>query len=488
MSGFKNWKNDFQSSLVVFLVALPLCLGIALASNAPLSSGLIAGIIGGIVVGFFSGSSISVSGPAAGLTVIVATAIGELGSFQAFTLAVVLSGVIQIFFGLIKAGRIGNYFPSSVIKGMLAAIGLILIMKQLPYAIGYGADNFFHPGVVIISLLSLGLMLTWEKLGKKSRFFLLIPGALVAVVLSVGFGFLFAGTNFALLPEQFVKLPFNGGVAEFVSGFVMPDWSRIFDSKIITVAITLALVGSLESLLSVEASDKIDPQGNVTNKNRELFAQGIGNTLSGLVGGLPVTAVIVRTSANVEAGARSKLSSMFHGVWLFLCVVSIPHVLNHIPLGALAAVLLLVGYKLTKPALIMDMYKKGMNQFLPFGITILAILATDLLTGIIFGIFVGFVFLLRSYTRKSIVMVSEENRYLVSFQKDISFLHKEDLSRKLISIPAKSSVIIDGSGLVSVDDDIAEMICEFIHRSRANEVIVELKKSRLALCPLFRED
>lgn len=513
MSLFKYWKHDFQSSLVVFLVALPLCLGIALASNAPLAAGLFAGIIGGIVIGSFSGSSISVSGPAAGLTVIVATAIQDLGAFDIFTLAVFLSGIIQILFGIFKGGAIGDYFPTSVIKGMLAAIGIILILKQFPHAVGYDADfmgdesfaeksggntftqlfmafKMLHPGAVIIAVVSMLLMLGWEKAAsKRIKFFQLIPGALVAVVLSVLINELFKMTSQSLVlgGDHLVVLPFSGGFGEFFSGFNLPNWSHLSNPKIYTVAMTIAIVGSLESLLSVDAADKINPDAQVTNKNRELFAQGVGNTLSGFIGGLPITAVIVRTTANVTAGAKTKLSAILHGIWLVLCVVFIPHILNLIPLSALAAVLILVGYKLTKPELIKSMYKKGFNQFVPFAATIIAILFTDLLIGIMIGMVVGFIFVIKTNVHKAIVTVKDENLHLIRFHKDVSFLQKAHLSKVFASIPSGASVMIDGSSSIFVDADIVDLIEDFIKRSKSEGIKVQLKKSTFALCPLFKE-
>ena len=350
-----SFLNDLKASLVVFLVALPLCLGIALASNSPLSSGLIAGIIGGIVVGFLSHSQISVSGPAAGLTVIVASGITQLGGFQNFGLAVFLAGLMQILFGLLRGGRIGDYFPTSVIKGMLAAIGLILIIKQLPNALGIakGAPmTQVHMGTIFISVLALGIMLTWDQLAQKGiGFFKMVPGALVAVVVTllVNLQFQFVGQ------EQLVTLP-----SDIFSGLGMPNFSNL-NFSVISVALTIALVASLETLLCIDAADKIDPEKRKTNKNRELFAQGVGNGLCGLIGGLPVTAVIVRTSANVAAGARTKFSAVFHGGWLILCVLLIPGVLNLIPLATLACVLLLVGYKLTKPSFFVEMPISGVS-------------------------------------------------------------------------------------------------------------------------------
>jgi MFS superfamily sulfate permease-like transporter len=510
---FNSWMKDFKSSLVVFLVALPLCLGIALASNAPLSAGLYAGIIGGIVVGSLSGSSISVSGPAAGLTVIVINAIYSLGSFEAFTLALLLSGILQIIFSLLKGGAIGDYFPTSVIKGMLAAIGIILILKQLPHAVGFdksfmgdesflgpeGGNTFtqllsafmsFHPGAVIVAIISLVIMKNWEKAAEKDfKFFKLIPGALIAVLLSILTNYVFQQSfpNLVISGDHLVNLPFSGGFSDFFSGIKFPNWNHLENSQIYIVAVTLAIVGSLESLLSVDAADKIDEEGRITDKNRELLAQGCGNLISGFIGGLPITAVIVRTSANASAGAKSKLSAVLHGVWLFLCVVLIPSLLNLIPLSALAAVLLLVGYKLTKPALIKNMYNKGWNQFIPFAATILAILFTDLLVGIIIGMIVGFVFVFKSNMHKSMVMVKEDNLFLIRFYKDVSFLQKAGLLNMLKSIPVGASVIIDGSNNVFIDDDIIDVIEDFTKRGKTMNINVILKKSSLALCPLFKE-
>ncbi len=510
---FKHWKNDVQSSLVVFLVTLPLCLGIALASNAPLSAGLYAGIIGGLVVGSLSGSSVSVSGPVAGLTVIVAGAIYSLGSFEAFALAVLISGILQIFFGLFRGGVLGDFFPSSVIKGMLAAIGIILILKQFPHAVGYDADfmgdesfeertggntftqliaafRMFHPGALVVSLIALAILIYWEKMSTQGiQFFKMVPGALVAVlsgvVLNYGFGFI--SHDLVLSGDHLVTLPFGGGFGDFFGSFRFPDWSQLGNIKIYSVALTIALLGSIESLLSIDAVDMLDNEGRATDKNRELVAQGIGNALSGFVGGLPITAVIVRSSANVSAGARSRLSAILQGLWLLLFVVLIPSLLNLIPLAALSAILLLVGYKLTKIELIRCMYEKGMNQFIPFMVTILAILLTNLLMGILIGIIVGFIFVIRSNVHKSILMVREGNMYLIKFYKDVSFLQKVFFQKLLNRIPDGSTVIIDGSTSVFVDEDIVDVIEKFMKHGRACGINVELKKSSLALCSLFKE-
>lgn len=509
---FNHWKSDVQSSLVVFLVALPLCLGIALASNAPLAAGLFAGIIGGIVVGAVSGSPISVSGPAAGLTVIVASSITTLGSFEAFTVAVFISGLIQIVFSFLKGGVIGDYFPSSVIKGMLAAIGILLILKQIPHAVGYDIDfmgdesffqasggntfsqilqamNVFHPGAIVVSLLSLSIMLSWEKSAQKNiKFFQVIPGALIAVLVSIALNYIFSKTLPALVldGDHLVSLPFSGGLTDFMAGVNFPTWSFLSDTRVYGVALTIAIVGSLESLLSVDAADKIDKDNRVTNKNRELLAQGLGNSISGFIGGLPITAVIVRTSANVSGGGKSKLSAILHGMWLMLSVMLVPNLLNMIPLSALAAVLLLVGYKLAKPEVIKAMYQRGMNQFVPFAVTILAILLTNLLNGILVGIAVGFYYVVKSNIHKSIIMVEEEGLYLIKFYKDVSFLQKTTLLEMFNCIPEGSSLVLDGSSPVFVDEDIQDVIEEYLKRGSKTGIKIELKRSPLALCPLFK--
>jgi MFS superfamily sulfate permease-like transporter len=508
-----DWKNDLRASIVVFLVALPLCLGIALASNAPLISGVISGIIGGIVVGFLSGSSISVSGPAAGLTVIVASSVVGLGQFESFTLAVLLSGLLQICFGIFKGGAVGDYFPSSVIKGMLAAIGLILILKQFPHAVGYDADfmgdesffqvdgqntfselfqalNAIHPGAILLAVLSFSIMIFWEKKSQKGvLFFQNVPGPLIAVVSSVIINYIFINyfPELALLEKHLVQIPLENGLSDFFASISFPNWNSLSDSKVYQVAIVLAIVASLESLLSIDAADKLDEQGGVTPKNRELIAQGIGNTISGFFGGLPLTAVIVRTSANVSAGAKSKFSAILHGLWLFTCVVTIPRFLNLIPLSSLAAMLILVGYKLTKPQMIKKIYARGSGQFVPFLATVISILLTDLLLGIIIGMIVGFIFVIRSNIKKSIVLVHEEDEYLIRFYKDVSFLQKSSLIKIFSQIPSGSSVIIDGSKSILIDDDIVDLIEDFQKRAKVMDMAVFLKKSTLALCPLFKE-
>lgn len=449
-------QNDLKSSVVVFLVALPLCLGIALASNAPLASGLIAGIIGGVLVGLTSDSHISVSGPAAGLTVIVANGIAQLGGFENFGLAVLMAGLFQIIFGLVKGGAIGNYFPTAVIKGMLAAIGLILIIKQFPNALGlpkgvYTVDAI-SPGIALVSIISIAIMLTWEKLAARGlKFFQFIPGALIAVLVSV-----ILNQFFGLVPNEFlVQLPEN-----VFTGLSLPNFSN-FNYGVVQVAITIAIVASLETLLCIDAADKIDPMKRSTNKNRELLAQGLGNSLSGLVGGLPLTAVIVRTSANVSAGAKTKFSSVFHGMWLVVCVLLIPGLLNMIPLATLACVLLLVGYKLTKPAFFVDMYKRGWEQLLIFCVTIGAILATDLLVGIFAGFLLALFFELRGPAVSCFEIVEDGQKVHLRFTKNVSFLHKAKIHKTLKNLPSSKLILIDGLKMVRVHVDVRDLILDY---------------------------
>jgi MFS superfamily sulfate permease-like transporter len=458
--------NDLKASLVVFLVALPLCLGVALASNTPLSSGIIAGIIGGVVVGFLSHSQISVSGPAAGLTVIVAGGISQLGGFQNFGLAVFLSGLMQILFGLLRGGRIGDYFPTSVIKGMLAAIGLILIVKQLPNALGIAQGEPMtqvHVGTILISMLALAIMLTWDQLAQKGiGFFKMVPGALVAVVAT-----LLVNLQFQLVEQQqLVTLP-----SDIFSGLEMPNISNL-NFGVFSVALSIAVVASLETLLCIDAADKIDPEKRKTNKNRELFAQGLGNGLCGLIGGLPITAVIVRTSANVSAGAKTKLSAVFHGGWLVLCVLLIPGLLNLIPLSTLACVLLLVGYKLSKPSFFVEMSKRGWDQFIIYCVTIAAILATDLLKGIFAGFILAVILELRKPAFNCLEVVHEDNHVHFKFVKNVSFLHKAHISQLLAELPEGKGITFHGLNLVRVHVDVHELIREYHDEAKKKNKIV----------------
>ncbi|KYP15708.1 SulP family inorganic anion transporter [Flavihumibacter sp. CACIAM 22H1] len=500
---FGSLAADIPSSIVVFLVALPLCLGIALGSNAPLFSGLIAGVVGGVVIGALSGSHLSVSGPAAGLTAIVVAAIAKLPSFEAFLASVVIAGVLQLILGYLKAGILGDYIPGSVIKAMLAAIGLILILKQLPHLIGYDADyegdetflqpdgsntftgifkslNYVVPGAALIGLLSLGIQIVWEKyIVKQAKFLQLIPAPLVVVLIAVGISQFFISSNssLALPAHALVNIPKADSVQEFFTFFQFPDFSHLTNYNVWIVAFTIAIVASLETLLNIEASDELDPYQRVTPTNRELKAQGMGNLLSGLIGGLPVTSVIVRTSANVNAGAKTKMSAILHGLLLLLCVALIPTLLNLIPLPALAAVLIYTGFKLAKPSIFIKFYKRGWDQFVPFIVTIVAILLTDLLKGIMVGCVVGLFFVLRSNFKSAVFIVNDDNNYLFRLRKDVSFLNKPIIKRNLAKVPEDSYVLIDATRADFLDKDVIEVIEDFMISAPLKNIRVELKKS-----------
>jgi MFS superfamily sulfate permease-like transporter len=505
----KNLKRDLPAGLVVFLVALPLCLGIALASGAPLFSGILSGIIGGIVIGSLSGSQLSVAGPAAGLTVIVLNAITSLGSYETFLLALVIAGAFQVILGLVKAGTIANYFPSSVIEGMLAAIGIILIMKQFPHAVGYDkdyegdegfsqidAENTFsgilsalsriNYGAVIITVVSLALMIYWPKVKKLA----MIPAPLMVVVIGVVLGYAFNGTGLALLDKQFVQIPLVSSTQEFFGLFKSPNFSAISNKAVWITAFTIAVVASLETLLSLEAVDKIDPIKRISPTNRELVAQGAGNLVSGLLGGLPMTAVIVRSSANVNAGARTKMSAIFHGFLLLICLLAIPSLLNKIPLSCLAAILLTVGYKLAKISLFKHMWHKGLDQFIPFVITIIAVVFTDLLIGVGIGMLIGIFYILRTNLRNpyfyTIAPNGEKNTIRIKLAEEVSFLNKAAIQVTLTGLPQGTNVIIDGSTSRYIDPDVLEIINNYKHNAYTKGIIVELKdiKERYDIPPL----
>ncbi|MBD1387758.1 SulP family inorganic anion transporter [Mucilaginibacter rigui] len=505
----KNLKKDLPAGLVVFLVALPLCLGIALASGAPLFSGILSGIIGGIVIGTLSGSQLSVAGPAAGLTVIVLNSIATLGSFDAFLLAVVLAGGMQIVFGLVKAGTIANYFPSSVIEGMLAAIGIILIMKQFPHAVGYDSDfegdegfsqidkdNTFsgifsalakiNYGAVIIAAVSLLLMIYWPKFKKLA----VVPAPLMVVVAGVVLATVFSGTGLALLDKQYVQIPLVNSTGEFFGLFKSPNFSGIGNKQVWITAATIAIVASLETLLSLEAVDKIDPIKRISPTNRELVAQGAGNLVSGMLGGLPMTAVIVRSSANVNAGARTKMSAIFHGILLLVCLLAIPSLLNKIPLSCLAAILLTVGYKLARIGLFKHMWHKGLDQFVPFVVTIVAVILTDLLVGVGIGMLVGVFYILRTNLRNpyfyNIAPNGEKNTIRIKLAEEVSFLNKAAIQITLTSLPKGSDVVIDGSNSRYIDPDVLEIINNYKHNAYTKGIIVQLQdiKERYEIPPL----
>jgi MFS superfamily sulfate permease-like transporter len=505
---FRYVKNDVSAGIVVFFVALPLCLGIALASGAPLFAGVIAGIVGGIIVGAFSGSALGVSGPAAGLAVIVFNAIEELGAWQAFLLSVVLAGILQFIMGLAKLGVIAYYFPSSVIKGMLTGIGLIIILKQIPHALGYNKDyqgnesfqqlndentltalpsaigntlQFITPGALLITAITMIILLLWETvLTKKHKIFKVIQGPLVAVVVGVILNYLFMSgmINLKLYSDQVVNLPVTASIADFFNQFMLPDFSRITDLKVYITAFTLAIVASLETLLCVEATDKLDPEKRVTSTNNELKAQGIGNFISGLFGGLPITQVIVRSTANISFGAKTKLSTIIHGILLMVCAMTIPQILNMIPLATLACVLIVVGYKLAKPALFKEMYKLGWSQFIPFMATVIGVVFTDLLQGIALGMIFAVFYILRNNFRNPFYMIKNKHEagleYKVVLSEEVSFLNKGSILQMLNHVPGNARVVIDGRNSRVIDYDVVEIINNFKTRAEMKNIKLEV--------------
>lgn len=505
---FKTIKNDLPASIVVFFVALPLCLGIALASGAPLFSGLIAGIVGGIVVGSLSGSNIGVSGPAAGLAAIVLTAIGTLGGYENFLVAVVLGGIIQLVFGVLKAGIIGYYFPSSVIKGMLTGIGIIIILKQIPHFFGYDADpegdfaflqldggntfsgilnsfNNIQLGSTIIGFVSLGILMLWDKvLSKKSKIFQLIQGPLVAVIVGIVFYLITQdNSSLSITEKHLVSVPIPEDAASFFGQFSAPNFSVITSVDVWIVAFTIALVASLETLLCVEATDKLDPHKNVTPTNRELFAQGTGNIISGLIGGLPITQVIVRSSANIQSGGRSKMSAIIHGFFLLISVILIPRLLNKIPLSVLAAVLFIVGYKLAKPSLFKKMYELGWKQFIPFTVTVLGIVFTDLLKGIGLGMAVGIVvILIKSYQNSHFLHIEDKSngkhKIKMTLAEEVTFFNKGAILKELDSLPIDTYLELDVRKTRYLDNDIIEILEDFSIKARERNIDIKIISER----------
>ena len=505
---FKHLKSDLPASIVVFFVALPLCLGIALASGAPLFSGLIAGIVGGIMVGALSGSKIGVSGPAAGLAAIVLTAIGTLGGFENFLVAVVLGGIIQIVFGILKAGVIGYYFPSSVIKGMLTGIGIIIILKQIPHFFGYdaeaeGADSFFEAsgentfsailnisdniilGSMIIGIVGLVVILFWDNyLAKKAKFFQILQGPLVAVVLGILF-YIATKSNDTLAIEQshLVAVPVPDDAASFFNQFRLPNFSAITNPQIWITAFTIALVASLETLLCVEATDKLDPNKNVTPTNRELLAQGAGNIISGMIGGLPITQVIVRSSANIQSGGRTKLSAIIHGFFLLISVILIPNLLNMIPLSVLAAVLFIVGYKLAKPALFKKMYNLGWKQSIPFFVTVIGIVFTDLLVKISLRLAVSIVvILLKSYQNSHFLHIEDKSdgkhKIKMTLAEEVTFFNKGAILKELESLPRDTDLELNLIKTRYLDNDIIEILDDFSFKAKERNIDITLVSKR----------
>ena len=491
----RDLKYDFPASIVVFLVALPLCLGIAMASGAPLFAGILTGIIGGIVVASISGSPLSVSGPAAGLTVIVLGAIEKLGAYETFILAVLIAGAIQLILGIIKAGMIGNYFPSAVILGMLAAIGITIILKQIPLAFGLSETNAFdfenggiaaftntvlssvNWGATIICFLSLAILIFWPSIKKLNK----VPAPLVVVLLGVGLGYAFQGTNFALSESHFVSIPVVSSIAEFQGLFIFPDFTQIFNKEVWIVAFTIAIIASLETLLSIEAVDKLDPLKRNSPTNRELVAQGIGNITSGFLGGLPMTSVIVRSSANANAGGRTRQSAILHGIWLLVALLAIPSIINLIPLAGLAAILLHTGFKLAKPALFKQMMKKGLDQFIPFVVTVVAVVFTDLLTGVGIGILVATFYILRANMHNAYHLnikttdQSEIETAVFTLAEEVTFLNKAPIQQKLYNLPKSvKSIIIDGQKSKFIDKDVIDVIKDFEQNALSKGLEIEL--------------
>ncbi|MEQ6122683.1 SulP family inorganic anion transporter [Pseudotenacibaculum sp. MALMAid0570] len=496
---FKTIKNDLPASIVVFFVALPLCLGIALASGAPLFSGLIAGIVGGIVVGSLSGSKIGVSGPAAGLAAIVLSAIATLGSYENFLLAVVLGGVIQLLFGIVRLGIIGYYFPSSVIKGMLTGIGIFIVLKQIPYFFGYdttldGGTTFTNiinsftnlsVGPTVIGVISLVILILWDRvLSKKAKIFQLVQGPLVAVVLGIVF-YIFTQSNstLALSSNQLVSVPVPEDLNSFFGQFTFPNFAAFSDPSIWIVAFTIALVASLETLLCVEATDKLDPDKNVTPTNRELLAQGAGNMISGLIGGLPITQVIVRSSANIQSGGRSKASAIIHGFFLLISVMLIPKLLNKIPLAVLAAVLFVVGYKLAKPSLFKKMFQLGWKQWIPFVTTIVGIIAIDLLKGLALGLAVGVVvILIKSFQNSHFLHIEDMSngvhKIKMTLAEEVTFFNKGAILKELDSLPRDTYLELDVRKTRYLDNDIVEILQDFRLKAIDRNIDIKLISER----------
>ncbi|MFM1947626.1 MAG: hypothetical protein RL207_1909 [Bacteroidota bacterium] len=485
--------KDFLAGLVVFLVALPLCLGIGLASTnvedipalPSVFPGLLAGVIGGIVVGIISGSRVGVSGPAAGLITIIISSIGILGSYEAFLVSVILAGVIQLIFGFFKLGIIAKYVPTSVIKGMLAAIGITLILKEIPHLLGYDKDffgdesfwqfdghntftelaysmNAFQEGSVLIGLLSILIIIILDKpFFKKNSVMKLIPSALIVVLIGVVIQLMTKGSFLEVSSKHLVQLPVLKSISEISNVLFFPDFGALGNWQVYTVAITIALVASLETLLSVEATDKLDPEKNTTPTSRELTAQGIGNIFSGLIGGLPITQVVVRSSANIDAGGKTKLAAVIHGVLLILAVILLPALLNQIPLASLAAILIMVGYKLTKAGLFKEMYVKGMDQFIPFILTIVGVLFTDLLKGIGIGLVVSIYFILRRNSQNHFTKTEADGELHIRLSEEVTFLNKVGIHTTLENAAPHSKIIIDASNCKSIDQDILELLEEF---------------------------
>lgn len=499
----ESFKCDFKSSLVVSLIALPLCIGIAIASGTPVLSGLVAGVVGGVLTGLLSRSQVSVDGPAAGMVVIVTLTLNYLGGFPAFLLALFLSGLIQMMFGFLKLGKIGDYIPNSVIKGLLSGIGIIFIVKQVPHFFGYDLDflgdeslhftgidlNNYHLGSVVIGLISLTILgLSEIKISKLSKIFDFLPAPIIVVLIGIGLNAIFSSQMpvFYLEKSHLVNLNYHGGISGFLNELTFPDWSFISDKRVFIAAAFIAVMTSIESLINIEASDGLDPFRRYTSKNRELVAQGAGNTVSGLLGGLPITSVIIRTTLNIKSGAQTKLSTIMHGVWLLIAAVFFVGFIEMIPVASIAAILLVLGWKMASVKTFHKMKRKGKNQFIPYIVTVLGIVFANILYGVIAGLFVSFIYIMRSKSVKAMVLVNNGSDYLLRFYKDVSFLNKPILTRLLKSVPAGSKLLIDGGHGTFIDDDIIGLLEDFLETAEHRNIKVEIRKSTLAINPFFK--
>lgn len=491
------FRHDFKAGLTVFFVALPLCLGVALASGVPVYAGIIAGIVGGLMISLISNSPLSVSGPAAGLTAISVHAIQELGAIHLFFLAIALAGVLQLFIGIIRAAEFTHFIPSSVIKGMLAGIGLLLISKQIPFLIGYNKpefwmkelfnvvdfshnfDSFRDIGEVIsmpalaVGLMALAVLILWKKY--VAKFVSFVPASFIAVLVGslIAF-FLSVSSSFNLSPGMFVSIPADA----FNQVGLPPDWSGLLNPLVWKNAAIMGFVASLETLLSIEAIDKLDPQHRITNKNREMVAQGAGNIVSGLLSGLPITAVIVRSSANAEAGGRTWRSSFSHGFWLLLTLLFLTTLVNRIPYCVLAVLLIRTGYNLAKPSMIVDVYRQGREQLLPFLVTVVAVLFTDLLTGVFIGVIYALYYLVK-HTYRAGFTIDEKSRehhkqFTIDLALNVSFLNKKKLRDALDKIPWYSEVTVNGNDSVYIDHDVLEIIHEFRQKAKQKHIVLTL--------------
>jgi MFS superfamily sulfate permease-like transporter len=507
----KYLKSDLLSGMVVFLVALPLCLGIAVASGAPPFAGIITGILGGIVVGILSSSNVSVSGPAAGLIAIVVVAITDLG-YETFILAVLLAGVFQLLLGFAKAGTISSYFPSGVIEGMLTAIGIIIIKKELPHAIGYDNEhegdffsyqltdtadkgffseiihsfNYAHTGAIIVTVISLIILFAFNKVTALKKIKVL-PGALVVVIVGIIINELFKvfSPSLAIAGEHLVKLPTASSIGEFFGQFTLPNFSSFANPAVWITAATIATVASIETLLCLEAGDKMDPMKRFSSANMELKAQGVGNILAGLLGGLPMTSVIVRTTANINSGAKTKLSAIAHGFFLLIAVITIPGLLNKMPMACLAAILIMIGLKLASPKVFKHMWQAGKYQFIPFIVTVVAVVLTDLLKGVGIGLAVSLFFILKGNMKMAYYFKRREHHegetIYIDLAQEVSFLNKAAIKQTLAHLPANSKLVIDAGNTVYIDYDVLELIRDFLNfGSKDKNITVTLRNFKKA--------